>query len=250
VRVTRRSWVWILLALAALVVVPGLVFGLGVPAHVGVTGGSTTPASSSTPGPSAGTRQPVDTDLKAVLQAPASLPEGESVEVQFTLTNRSETGLYVLEWYTPLEGIYGDIFHVERDGEPVPYNGPLVMRGDPTGDDYVHLDSGESASATVDLTAVGENGAPAYDFSRPGCYTIAFISPRISHVAKSVTDMARSVEDLHPIQIPSEPVRVEITGSSGSADQRTVAEGEDQVELVLEIAEDLPDHVRENLKGD
>jgi hypothetical protein len=250
VRVTRRSWVWIFLALAALVVLPVLVFGLWVPRHVRVTEFSGTPASSSTTGTSTRSGQPSGADLEAVLQAPASLPEGESVEVRFILINRSETGLYVLKWYTPLEGLQGDIFRVTRDGEPIPYNGRLVLRGDPTGDDYVHLDPGESVSATVDLATVGENGAPAYDFSRPGCYTIAFISPRISHVAKSVTDMARSVEDLHPIQIPSEPVRVEITGSSGSADQRTVAEGEDQVELVLEIAEDLPDHVRENLKGD
>jgi len=229
----QRPWVWILLALAALIVLPVLVLGLGVPTHVRVTGASRTPASSSTPGPSGATSQPGSADLEAVLEAPASLPQGEPIEVRFTLINQSETGLYVLEWYTPLEGLYGDIFRVERDGEPVPYNGPLVMRGDPTGDDYVYLDPGESASATVDLTAVGENDAPAYDFSRPGRYTIAFVSPRISDVAQSVSKMARSVEDLHPVQIPSEPITVEITGPSASVDRHNVAEAEELIREVL-----------------
>ena len=233
-KITQRPWVWILLALAVLIVLPVLVLGLGVPTRVGVTGSSRTPASSGTPGPSGGTSQPSDVDLEAVLEAPASLPQGEPVEVRFTLTNRSETSLYVLRWYTPLEGLYGDIFRVERDGEPVPYNGPLVMRGDPTGDDYVYLDPGESVSATVDLTAVGENDVPAYDFSKPGRYTIAFVSPRNSHVAESVSDMARSVEDLHPVQTPSEPVRVEITESSGSAHQRTLTEAEEMIREYLQ----------------
>jgi hypothetical protein len=246
----QRPWVWILLALAALIVLPVLVFGLGVPAHVRGTGSSQTPASVTVAGPGAATRQPIDADLEAVLQAPASLPEGESVEVQFTLTNRSESGLYVLEWYTPLEGLTGDIFRVERDGEPVPYNGPLVMRGDPTGDDYVYLDPNESASATVDLTAVGENDAPAYDFSRPGRYTISFISPRISHVARTVSDMARSVDDLGPVEIPSEPVTVEITDSSGSADRHTLAEAEQMIREVLQnekpaLSPDFPMSIQE-----
>jgi hypothetical protein len=230
----QRPWLWILLGLAALIVMPVLVLGLGVPTQIRVTGLSSTPTSSSTAGPSTGAGQPVDANLEAVIEAPASLPVGEPVEVRSTLTNRSETGLYVLEWYTPLEGLYGDIFRVERDGEPIPYNGPLVMRGDPTGDDYVYLDPGESASATVDLAAVGENDAPAYDFSRPGRYTIAFVSPRISHVAESVSDMARSVEDLHAVQIPSEPVAVEITGSSGSAVRHTLAEAEEMIREYLQ----------------
>jgi Tol biopolymer transport system component len=246
----QKPWVWILLALAALIVLPVLVLGLGVPTHVWVPGTSSTPASSTTPGLSGATTQPSNADLEAVLEAPASLPRGEPVEVRFTLTNRSETGLYVLKWYTPLEGLYGDIFRVERDGEPIPYNGPLVMRGDPTGDDYVYLDPGESASATVDLTAVGENDAPAYDFSRPGRYTIVFISPRISHVAPSVSTMARSVEDLHPVQMSSEPITVEISAPSASADRRTLTDAEEMIREYLRnsrpsLSPDFPMSVQE-----
>ncbi len=152
------------------------------------------------------TSQPSQINLEAVLQVPNALPDGDCVEVEFTLINNSESGLYVLKWYTPLEGLGGEIFQVERDGQTIPYEGPLAMRGDPTPDAYVFLDSGASVSATVDLAA-------AYDFSEPNEYTITFISPRISHVARTEDRMAASVDDLGPVQIPSNRVTVRI-GSS------------------------------------
>lgn len=149
--------------------------------------------------------EPSQVDLEAVLQAPETLPNGDSVEIAFTLTNHSDTGLYVLTWYTPLEGIFGEIFHVEHDGRPVPYQGPLVMRGDPIPENYVFLDNGESVAATVDL-------ADVYDFSEPGEYTISFISPRISDLAMSEDEMAASMDELGPIDIASNDVTVEIEG--------------------------------------
>jgi hypothetical protein len=154
------------------------------------------------------TSQPPQTGLEAVIQVPATLPDGDSVELAFTLINHSETGVYVLQWYTPLEGLGGEIFRVERDGQPIPYEGPLAMRGDPTPDGYVVVDAGASVSATVDLAA-------AYDFSEPGEYTIAFISPRISHVARTEDQMAASVDDLGPVQMPSNSVVVEIQSAAG-----------------------------------
>jgi hypothetical protein len=178
--------------------------------------GACTPASSSAAveptetNQPAETSQPPQTDLEAVLQVPITLPDGDSVELAFTMINQSETGLYVLKWYTPLEGLGGEIFRVERDGQPIPYEGPLAMRGDPTPEGYVLLDAGASVSATVDLAA-------AYDFSKPGTYTIAFISPRISHVARTEAEMAKTVEDLGPIQICSNRVTVSITSTSGTS---------------------------------
>jgi hypothetical protein len=154
--------------------------------------------------PSAGaTGEPSQDELEAVLQAPPTVPNGNSVEMEFTLTNNFETGIYVLTWYTPLEGVLGEIFRIERDGQPIPYEGPLVMRGDPIPEDYVFLDAGAAVSATVDL-------AIAYDFSQPGEYSISFISPQISHVAMSEDEMVASVEDLGPVEIGSESIIVEI----------------------------------------
>lgn len=147
--------------------------------------------------------EPSPNDLEAVLQAPETLPNENSVEVVFTLTNHSESGVYVLKWYTPLEGVFGEIFHVERDGQSIPYEGPLVMRGDPIPEDYVFLDARASVSATVDL-------ADVYDFSEPGEYTIVFISPRISDVATSEDEMVTSVDDLGPVEINSNNVVIDI----------------------------------------
>ena len=77
------------------------------------------------------------------------------------------------------------------------------MRGDPSSDAYVFLQTGSSAMATVDL-------AEAYDFSEPGQYTISFISPWISHVARGADKMALSVDDLGPVRMESNEVVVEV----------------------------------------
>jgi hypothetical protein len=135
---------------------------------------------------------------------PSRLTNGETVLLEFTLTNNSEVGLYVLKWYTPLEGGFGGaIFCIERDGQFIPYKGPVAERGDPTPDAYVFLEAGTSVSATIDPAA-------AYDFSKPGLYTIAFGSPRMSHVARTVGEMATSIDDLGPVAMPSNQVSVTI----------------------------------------
>lgn len=143
------------------------------------------------------------TELGAALEAPSPLPNGEAVKLRFTLTNHSPEPLYVLTWYTPLEGVLGEIFRVEHDGRAAPYEGPLVMRGDPLPEHYVLLEPGASASAEVDL-------ATAFDFSHLGEYTIEFLSPRISHVAHTQADLAQTVDDLGPVEIPSNRVTISI----------------------------------------
>jgi hypothetical protein len=153
-----------------------------------------------------------ETDLMARIEAPSVLPTGEAVKLSFTLTNNTDTSLYVLKWYTPLEGIAGEIFRVERDGQAVPYQGILATRATPSTEDYVRLEPGASASAEVNL-------APAYDFSQAGEYTIAFISPRISHVARTEAEMATSLDELGPVEIPANEVTVEVRDSAGSSFQ-------------------------------
>ncbi len=143
-------------------------------------------------------------NLTAILEVPTSLPSGEIVRLRFTLTNNSDVDLYVLKWFTPLEGLGGEIFCVERDGQPIPYEGPLAARGDPTPDAYVFLEAGASVSVMVDLAA-------AYDFSEPGEYTITFLSPRSSHVARTEDQMAASVDELGPVAMPSNQVSVTIS---------------------------------------
>jgi hypothetical protein len=77
------------------------------------------------------------------------------------------------------------------------------MRGDPGPENYVLLPAGGAETATVDL-------AQAYDFSEQGTYTIAFLSPRISHVARSEADMAQTVDELGPVTIVSNTVSISV----------------------------------------
>ena len=141
--------------------------------------------------------------LRARLEAPSPLDLGEPLTVRFFLANETESDLYILNWFTPLEGLGGDIFRVTRDGQRVSYQGPLASRGDPTPEAYTLIKAGGTASAEVDLSL-------AYDFSTPGNYTIAFVSPKLSHIAGSEEEMARSVDELGPVDIPSNQIVVAI----------------------------------------
>jgi hypothetical protein len=142
-------------------------------------------------------------DVKSTPGATSPPAVVEGVELTFTLTNRTEAGLYVLQWYTPLEGFGGEILCIVRDGQPVPHRGPEVERGDPTPNAYVPVEAGASASTTVDLAAV-------HDFSRSGVYTVAFSSPRMSHVARTMGEMARSIDELGPVAMPGNQVSVTV----------------------------------------
>ena len=76
------------------------------------TSGTTTTAT-----PNAGSAgQTAGGGLRARLELPHTLPLGEPVKVQFFLVNDSSENLFVLNWFTPLEGLGGDIFQVRRDG--------------------------------------------------------------------------------------------------------------------------------------
>ena len=74
------------------------------------------------------------------------------------------------------------------------------------------LDAGEMVSAEVDLSQ-------AFDFSIPSTYTVEFISPVISHIARSEAEMAKTLAELGPVQLPANEVTVKIEpGRSPSAD--------------------------------
>jgi hypothetical protein len=94
---------------------------------------------------------------------------GEEILVDMELRNLAEAPRYVLKWYTPFEGVAGEIFRVEHDGEVVPYRGIRAKRGEPVAADYIKLSAGASAEASVDL-------AHSYDLSVPGTYRIEFVA--------------------------------------------------------------------------
>jgi hypothetical protein len=89
--------------------------------------------------------------LRYSLQAQARYFLGEPIGIGFTLESLASTVIWVLKWYTPLEGIKGKILQVSCDGVDVPYEGRLVKRGSPSREDYVRLQPGASVSAEFDL---------------------------------------------------------------------------------------------------
>ncbi len=167
--------------------------------------------------------------LTAHLEIPERLPIGESINLKFVLKNVSDEPLYVLEWYTPLEGIAGEIFRVKHDGQTLPYEGILASRMPPSAEQYILLYPGETVSAVVNL-------ANSFDFSEVGQYRIKFISPGISHIARTEDEMASTMEELGPVEIPSNEVFLELVESingDGYSQLRTPDEAEEMIESYL-----------------
>jgi len=160
-----------------------------------------------------GGTQASQSGFRASLDILSQVPSGENVPLQFTLVNESDARLYLLRWYTPLEGIAGEILIVKYDGKLLPYRGILATRVPPTPDDYVALDAGASVSVVVDLSE-------GYDLSEPGEYTVKFLSPRISHVARSEAEMATTMEELGPVQIPANEISFDISGGQAAEPKR------------------------------
>lgn len=100
-----------------------------------------------------------------MLTAPAQVPAGQAVPLQFTLANQGDAALDVLQWNTPFEGWFGSYVRVLYAGAEVPYRGPRFKRGDPPRNAYFHLDPGQSRSAQVDL-------ALPFDLGQPGRYRV------------------------------------------------------------------------------
>jgi peptidyl-Lys metalloendopeptidase len=90
--------------------------------------------------------------LQYRLQAKDKYRLREPIVIDFTLENLSDHNVWVLTWYTPLEGIKGNIFDVTCDGKPIPYEGIMARRGNPRREDYIQIPSMAAVSATVDLS--------------------------------------------------------------------------------------------------
>src|SRR5436853_7541895 len=90
--------------------------------------------------------------LKYYLAAQSTYVLGKPVVIAFSLNNASSNDVWVLKWYTPLEGMKGKIFEVTCDGIQMPYEGRMVKRGNPLREDYVLINAGASAHAEFDLS--------------------------------------------------------------------------------------------------
>lgn len=64
--------------------------------------------------------------LQCELSVSAESGVNEPLPLVMTLTNRGETPLEVLTWFTPFEGWFADAIDLTRDGQPLDYRGPLA----------------------------------------------------------------------------------------------------------------------------
>jgi Lysine-specific metallo-endopeptidase len=181
-------------------------------------------------------------DLKARLTSKASYESDEPVRVKFDLANREDQDLYILTWYTPLEGLISDCLRVERDGVRLYYDGLLAKRGEPTRENYVLVPAGRKVSNVFDLNS-------AYDVSDPGNYSVAleteirdyfFVSPTMTleeHIAeRRQLSLAQSIQSdeerfiVVPSEVPGKGRRLLTKGEEA----RELAPPPSEEELMLE----------------
>lgn len=138
--------------------------------------------------------QPFDCRFASVAGSPTS--------IRFTLANRTAEPLWVLRWNTPLEGWKGTILTVTANGTEIPYQGPMLKRGDPGREDYVEMPPGKPAYATVDL-------ADVYEVSQPGKYEVK-VTGNLHDVAKDGADVPRPRDRHEAMELRCEGFMLEI----------------------------------------
>ena len=143
-------------------------------------------------------------ELECRLEAEPEYRLGDEISIRFTLTNRAAYGVWVLKWNTPLDRIESNCFVVTRDNEPVRYDGILVQRGDPVGNEYVHLDPGETVSNTVDLSIT-------YPINQAGEYQVA-ARLRIHDVAREPVEIPRPRSVHESLNLDCNQVQFRIVG--------------------------------------
>jgi len=138
--------------------------------------------------------------LKGWLEAKPVYYLGEEIRLRFFLQNEGKDDLYVLTWYTPLEGLTGDwasdCLIVNYGERLVPYDGRMVKRGNPLVKDYILLRAGNTITADFKLHE-------AYSISSPGQYRVALnaiigdsFSSEIDVVVAKVAGLNQDTEEV------------------------------------------------------
>ncbi len=131
------------------------------------------------------------TDITCELITTKTLVLGQSVKIETILSNNTIEDIQLLQYYTPYEGILGDIFSIQYKDSELSYQGPLVKRGPPTDADWLNIEPNSHLASHVDLNL-------AWDFNQPGWYEIKL---RNSINIRQHNDMAESI--IIPLDCPS-----------------------------------------------
>lgn len=127
------------------------------------------------------------------------IANGDSVELEMTLHNRSAEDLNVVGWDTPFARLHPDTLEITRDGETVPFRG---IRGDAFPEvfpaaSYVRIPARGFASASGFLTT-------SVDFSRAGTYVIG-ADFRIGDVQPAAMKLPVTPSQLHSVRVVCTP---------------------------------------------
>ena len=119
--------------------------------------------------------QPADTALLATISMKESIKPGDSVLLNFTVYNHTDSTKQFLKWQTPFEPLLSKYLDIKNEqGEEVAYKGPMAKRiMPPPASAYISLAPNDSLKATVDILK-------GYDLTKPGKYTVTYTSENIS----------------------------------------------------------------------
>ena len=136
------------------------------------------------------------------MQAQKRYDRSLPIKLGFSIENLSANELWILKWYTPLEGIKSNIFEVVCDGVEIPYEGRMIKRGAPERDDYLRLRAHSTERVEVDLSS-------AYHFPAAKQCRVKF-KGRIHDVVSDARQIPRSPDDHSPADIDGDAVIFEI----------------------------------------
>jgi hypothetical protein len=142
--------------------------------------------------------------LRYTLEASPTYRTRAPVDLHFVLTNLTDDTLHVLTWYTPFEGMKGDIFEVWRDSTQIRYGGRLVKRSEPKASDYIRIPPRGSVRCSIDLSQ-------GYDVSAPGRYRVVY-SREIPDVVTLGRQLPRLMNDHKPVKIAGNAVVFSVMG--------------------------------------
>lgn len=144
--------------------------------------------------------------LDCGLEAVPPLTAGGPAAVRFTLTNLRDSPVWVLRWNTPLEERWkGTIFKVTAGGRELPYQGPMVKRGDPGREEYAEIPAGESTTAVADLAQV-------YDLATPGRYRVEVVQG-LQDLVTDAAEVPRPRDRQHAVPLSCPPAELEVAAT-------------------------------------
>jgi peptidyl-Lys metalloendopeptidase len=136
--------------------------------------------------------------LAATIEAAqAHYTPAEPVALTLRLSNMGAASVWVLRWQLPSDEIDADILQVTRDGQAVPYIGPLVKRPAPVAQDWVEIRAGDELAAAFDPSAV-------YDMRGQGQYAVTFKAWQLDVMTSNPATSTRSPSKVPPRAIVPE----------------------------------------------